>query len=443
MNLWPYQEEGATWLTTKRGALLADEMRLGKTPQAIVAADMIGARSVLVLCPAVARINWIREFNKFSILSRPAAAIMSSGAPTCPNGVTVCSYDLAVRKDVLPRLLAIRPDVLVCDESHYLKSATTQRTAAVLGKSGLVHTARRFWFLSGTPAPNYPSELWPLLHVLGVYPGKYDSFVRRFCTGFHDGREFKVTGGKNEADLRRLMAPIVLRRRMKDVWKDMPELTFTDVVVEPGEVDHETWFPDWRFNPHRKDDVAKQEAILRAALSGAKGADAFKILEGLAGSTATLRRWTGLAKVEPALELIKAELDAGLDKIVVFAVHRDVIRALIDGLRDYGAVSLFGGTPTAKRQRNIDRFTTLPKYRVFIGNVQAAGTAIDLSVANNVIFVESDWVPGNNAQAAMRVHHKNQTRPVLVRFLSAAGQMDEAITKALNRKARSLMKLFD
>lgn len=426
-------------------ALLADEMGLGKSAQAITAADQVGARSVVVLCPAVARVNWLREFDKFSPFSRPGAVIKTRHDKPVAGGVTACSYDLAIRPDVLRELKAVAPDVLVCDESHYLKSHDAQRTKAVLGKDGLVHTAERLWCLSGTPAPNDPSEIWLLLYVMGVYKHSRDAFIKRFCTGYFDGCDFKVTGGKNYGQLRDLLGQIMLRRKKEQVMLELPPIRFTDVVVEPGEVDEEVWFPEFRISPSSRRDLAEQDQAAQAMLKLKRrsGEDLFKLLEGMAGSMPTLRRWTGLSKVGPAVEIIKNDLANGVDKIVVFAIHRDVIMALSEALRPYGAVHLYGGTPPAKRQRNIDKFQRNPKCRIFIGQVAAAGTAITLTAASDVLFVEADWVPSNNAQAAMRVHRIGQSNPVLVRFLGAAGSIDEQVQKVLRRKTETLAKLFD
>jgi SNF2 family DNA or RNA helicase len=102
-----------------------------------------------------------------------------------------------------------------------------------------------------------------------------------------------------------------------------------------------------------------------------------------------------------------------------------------------------GAIDPATRQRNVDNFMKNPKYKVFIGNIQAAGTAITLTSAHNIVFIEQDWVPGNNAQAAMRVHRIGQTKPVHVRVLYLPDTIDEKIARILKCKTRDLIALFD
>lgn len=408
---FPYQLVGADWLATKRHALLADEMGLGKTVQAVLAAKKIGAERILAVCPAVARFTWARHFGwagyrAFPILSRRDYQYR------VPNeGVVVTSYDLL---DVVQ--LMEQWDVIIADECHFLKSLEAQRTNNLYSKRGLVHLADVFWNVSGTPVPNHAGELWQMLYVFGVYRKSYEEFVAEFCVVRDTPYGERITGTKtkNIPALRALLAPFMLRRKKKDVLKDLPEILFADLPL-PGEP------VDFSVMDH---------ADLEA-------------LETIYESVSALRRHVGLSKVAAIVDLVRDELDAGLDKIVLFAIHRDVIAMLETALKRYGAVSLHGGTPAAQREKNRVRFQTDPKCRVFIGQVIAAGTAIDLTAACHAIFVESDWVPGNNAQAAMRLHRIGQTRPVLIRFASLGGSLDEQIQATLRRKAKQLVQLFD
>jgi SWI/SNF-related matrix-associated actin-dependent regulator 1 of chromatin subfamily A len=159
---------------------------------------------------------------------------------------------------------------------------------------------------------------------------------------------------------------------------------------------------------------------------------------------ARLRRLTGIAKASTTVELLQDELATGaLDKVVVFAHHREVLRTLAAGLARFGVVTVDGDTSPARRQAAIDRFQTDSATRVFLGQITAASTAITLTAACHVVFAEASWVPADNLQAAKRVHRIGQTRPVLVRFISLAGSLDEAITEVLRRKTRLLAQIMD
>jgi SWI/SNF-related matrix-associated actin-dependent regulator 1 of chromatin subfamily A len=157
----------------------------------------------------------------------------------------------------------------------------------------------------------------------------------------------------------------------------------------------------------------------------------------------------GLAKLRGAVEYITDMLDNLPDdrKVLVFAHHADVIRGLLRHLGEYSPVVLVGESKQKDREDAVNKFLLDPKCRVFIGNIQAAGTAITLvgpkCKCSDVVFVESSWTPMDNAQAACRVHRIGQKDGVVARMLSAAGTVDDLINGLLVRKARDFTQLFD
>lgn len=459
--LFPYQKEGAEWLSRKRYCLLADDMGLGKSAQAITAAELVGSLPVLILTPAVGRLNFLREFEKFSTRSLNICALLTAADKSkVPNAdVVICSYDLAQTAGVHAALSSRAWSITVLDEVHFLKSATANRTSRVFGPGGLIHRSERVWCLSGTPAPLHPGELWVMLYCLGVTKLSQPAFTERYTTGVDlEVRpgvwSRKVTGGRNLSELRALLAPFMLRRKKEDVMADLPPIRFNDVTVEPAVVDNFKWstyFDNYlSYGPRGRSvfeaDVAKAENTVKTLLSDVgMGAPGQKIMEGLADKPEikSLRRWVGLQKVGSVIQMVAAELEANAyQKIVLFACHRDVIEELEIGLKKFGAAKIYGGTPPNKRDRGVQKFQNDPKCRVFIGQILAAGTSITLTAASEVGIVEADWTPGNNAQAIMRVHRYGQKEKVNCRFFAVAGY-DEKITRVLKQRARTLTELFD
>lgn len=449
-----YQQAGTEFLARRRLALLADEMGLGKSLQAIQACDRIGAQRVCVLCPASARVNWIREFERWSTQTRVFVPVYTSHQVVGPNQSAVCSYSIIGRGNHV-ELLDDRWDVLILDECHGLKAAGTKRTWAVLGPDGVIHRAGRTWFLSGTPAPNHVGELWTMLFTMGVTALNYDAFIDRYCTGFDDGYRWRITGTNTARipEVRDMLSTIMLRRRKKDVMKQLPPIHYGEVTVEPGEVDTALCFPEF-FIPHSREDelfarIQQERTALESTLSVRKQSPApdqtlARVLESMSDSVVTMRRFDGLRKVAPVATMLREELDNDYYKVVVFAIHKWTIENLRRALSGYGAMSLYGGTSVAKRQRNIDKFQDPDsKARVFIGNIQAAGTAITLTAAHHVVFVEQSWVPGENAQAAMRCHRIGQTQPVTVRFVSLNESTDQQVVRVLRKKTKELTQVFD
>jgi SWI/SNF-related matrix-associated actin-dependent regulator 1 of chromatin subfamily A len=450
IELFPYQKDGARWLAERQTALLADEMGLGKSAQAIHAADLANAGRILILCPASLRQNWERELLRFSSRERLVQIIMNRSARWSKDASIICSYDLAIEhpKD------AGEFDLLVLDEVHYLKSPKAKRTKAVFGTKGWVRKAKRVWAMSGTPAPNHAAELWILLYTFGMTKLGYGEFVDRFCTTYDSGYGLVVTGTKRErmSELKELLSRLMLRRRKEEVMKELPPITYQDLVVEPSEVDLEVEasFIQYVFPADRRSDLWRKLEMEKALIHelvkshGGFKDSVMKGLEALAQSVSTLRRYTGLQKVPEAAKLIASELESNAyDKVVIFAIHRDVIEGMRARLAAFGPVTLYGKTDADKKDRNVKKFQENEKTRVFIGNILAAGTGITLTAAHQVVFVEQDWVPGNNAQAMMRCHRIGQTKPVTVRFFGLSNSLDERVAQILKRKTRELTEIFD
>jgi SWI/SNF-related matrix-associated actin-dependent regulator 1 of chromatin subfamily A len=457
-TLFPFQQEGARFLSTRTWALLADEMGLGKTAQAIVGCDTIGAERILVLCPAVARINWSREFKKFSTRSRHITVLLDGSTKIKPTDTCIiCSYDLLLKNSIRSDLSQLQWEVVILDEMHYLKNRNAKRTRIVFQQ--LVSMATRgVWALSGTPAPNHAAELYPFLSAAGIWKDSYWAFVKRFCVTRETVYGIQFIGVQRVEELRSLLAPIMLRRKKEDVLKDLPTILFTNVLVEAGKVDMNLWYPEIARGtvPEAKirEQIAAEENSVNAILNmtGQRSDAATEALSALQeqaleqknGQVIMSRRYLGLSKVPPIAEIIKEELNAqAYEKIVLFAWHKDVIRLLTALLQEYHPLVLYGGTPVLERDKRIQSFQTKKKHRIFIGQVKAAGVAISLTAACEVAFVESSWTPADNAQAAMRVHRIGQTKPVRVRFFGVADSTDEVIQRVLRRKTRDMVQVFD
>lgn len=427
MQLYPYQQAGVDFLAGRKAALLADDPGLGKTVQAIRACDAAMVLKVLVICPAGVLENWKREIAKYRQGDWSAF---------------VTSFEKAAGSD-FHRLIAHGNewDVLIIDEGHYLKTVTAKRTTAIYGKRAEMGTlaiaakAAQVWVLTGTPAPNDPSELFT--HLRALHPAAVTSsrtgqpwtqhqFMNAYCVLKHTGFGMKIDGSKNEAELHRKLDGFMLRRRKGDVLKDLPPIRFGEVWLEAD-----------------ADGVPAEEAeIVRQALA-VKGVEGLRTIAAN-GSVSRLRRLTGMAKALPAAQWINDWLDSTPKekKIVVFAHHKDVVETLYDKLHTR-AVRVSGASNTKERQQAVDRLQTDPAVRCFIGNIQAAGVGITLTAASDLLFVESSWVPAENEQAAQRIHRIGQAEPCLVRFAMIAGSIDEDIQRAVSRKMESIAKVVD
>lgn len=402
--LRPYQEIGRDFLAGRRHALLADEMRVGKTPQAVLAAQKVLAQRTLVVCPAIAVLQWMGEWWRWW----PQAGV----APT------VVSYD-RLRLNATG-ILANDYDLAIVDECHFAKNPTAQRTKLIYGKGGVGHRAKRMWVLSGTPAPKHAGELWPMLYAFGATALTYDQFLRRYCT--INRFTLKITGTKEKMipELKALLGKVMLRRTRKEVAPDMPKIAYNFLAVDPAGK------PDYRTP------TGLSDSQLLAWLEAHSTADQED------------RQAVAQAKVPALLDEIADAIGNGLLKqTVVFGWHVEPLRALAAGLnlRGIRAAIITGATPPTERQR-IQADFRQGNAQVVVANILAAGTAIDLSSASHGYFLELDWVSGNNEQAANRLVSMEKKDPVTFDVVTWPGSTDDRVQRVLLTRASQLRKLY-
>ncbi len=431
--LYPYQEDGVDFLVNHTRGMLADDCGLGKTLQTIRAADREHVEMILVVCMTVGKQMWGRAFSDQQQLYRPVKILKDADDTVC-RGVNIISYDALSLSSKINRYgLAIgRWPLVVLDEAHMLKNFTANRTKMIYGPGLAVCThADRVWALTGTPMPNHAGELYP--HLLTLHPEalkrhngetmSQTQFEDVYCKVSHGPYGRTISGSKNLHELAAKIQPMFLRRKKKDVLKDLPPMLF---VTEPLTVD--------------PNDINLQSAVLSIGRGLYEGI-AFTDLANLPISSE--RRALGLYKAPYVADLIDSELRDTHEKRIVFCHHRDVIHYLQERLLEYIPAVIVGGMSGVEMDRQAQLFQNDPKCRLFIGQIQAAGTTIDLTAASNVIMAEGSFVPKDDYQAASRAHRIGQKDGVLVRYLHVPDTLDEKIFKAMARKANDAALLFD
>ena len=406
MILRPYQEEGVEFLAARRHALLADEMRLGKTPQAIRAACAVQARNVLVVCPAIAVQQWRQEFTRW-------------WTGCAPPHLIVRSYDRA--KMEREQLLAEQWDVTVVDECHFAKNPEAQRTKLVYGKDGLGWVSKRMWALSGTPAPKNAAELWPMLRAFGVTGMTYAEFVRRYCYCKPDTIVPMGTRVSMIPELRLLLTRVMLRRKRREVAPDMPDISYSFLNVEP--VSHaDLDIPADSFSDEQ----------LGAWLESNPSADPEDRI--------AVAKAKALPLVEDIMFALENELYA---QTVVFGWHTEPLQLVAKALQERGVQTglITGQTGDAARQAHQTDFRE-GRTQVIVANILAAGTAIDLSAASHGYFLELDWVSGNNVQAANRLVSMDKVEKVTFDVVTWLGSVDDRVQRSLLRRVKELAILY-
>lgn len=448
LSYLPFQEAGIEYLVLHHDALLADEMGLGKTIQVIGLMNALSSiRRTLVICPASLKINWKNEIMQWSM--RPFTVhVIDPGSEWIPADIVVMNYEQVTKhRDAI---MATQWDLLVCDESHYLKNSKSQRTQNIVGhwdndpaKRIYPIRAKRRVFLTGTPVLNRPKELWTTVRALDRHGLGTDwhAFHTRYCAGYKDRFGWQIDGASNLEELQgRLRSSIMLRRKKADVLKELPPKRRQIIMLEPVTLgakqalknEEELRKTEAEIEALRAEvealSVNQTDAKYKAAVQKLASIESIAFTE-----TSKVRHRTALAKLPMVMDHLVNVL-ASEDKIVVFAHHHNVIDCLVEGLAEYGVVSFDGRTNVERRQAAVDVFQNDPKTRVIVGSIGAMGSGWTLTAASYVAFTELDWVPGNMSQAEDRLHRIGQTESILVQHLMLNGSFDGRMAKTIVSK---------
>lgn len=427
-ELRPYQKVGANFMFSRSSSLLADEMGLGKTIQAIELINLLHPGRVLIVCPASVRQNWKEELRSWLNTPYSIEVIQSGNDKIYPNTqIHIVSYNLLLNKNVFKQIEAIARGLIICDEAHFLKNIKSKRTKAVLSRKGVGHLFAKHVFLTGTPVLNRPAELYPLLKTISRDPEiramSYHTFAERYNGLYQDGwGVFKLGNATNIEDLKRKLAPIMLRRTIEEVGEQLPKVNMNLITLEQT--------PDIEKIIRLEDEMYVSGSATQ---------------EEAYGNMATLRRLTALAKLPQCVSFIKDTLETE-GKVVVFAHHREVIDRLRQQLSGYGIALLWGAMSDTVKSENINKFINQKEIRIFIGQIDAAGQGINglQKVCNKIIFVEPAWTPGQIAQAIGRLRRIGQfAAHIFAYMLLAKGTIEEAMVKSMVYKDEIIQKLMN
>lgn len=403
MKLLPYQSQSVDWLQSRPVAFLALEQGLGKT----IVASTEAQTPILVVCPASLKFNWLDELSKW----RPELKVQVIRKASDPINPT--SQAWIINYDILTRVELPQVQTLIADECHYAKSHKATRTKAL---SKLIRKTPRVRLLSGTPAPNRPIELWPLLYATRVTKLGWMEFGFRYCAGWKTPwNTYDFNGASRLDELYALLEPVMLRLTKAQVLPQLPPKQYKVIELD--------------LPVDKREKALDIEAIERSPHNVA-----FEAL-------ADILHMNAQRKLPLAIQHIKDVLESE-NKVVVFANHTDIIEDLASALEKYGVVTLTGKTPQSKRQEVVKQFQTDDATRVFIGNIKAAGVGHTLTAASRVIFVESSWSPADLEQCTDRCHRIGQVDHVIAEILTIHRSIDAQMLHSAISKLEVISKII-
>ena len=405
-----YQLAGIEHLATRSHALLGDDMGLGKTLQVLFALPERAA--AIIVCPSSLKWNWAAEAKTW----RPDLNVnIRSGRDSFvwprQGELVIVNYE------ILPEQPGHRPTgypiALVTDESHRVKNRKSQRAQRVLALSKACNTV---WAITGTPLLNRPLDLWNVLEAHEMARMTFNSwtkFVELFNGG--PGEWGGVVWGTPKPVVPEMLRRVMLRRTRREVLSELPDETVIDIPLP----------------------IADQKlARCLDAIAGEMGAD-FS-LEGIRGNRVAFEE---LSRVRaelsearwPVVEEIVEDNEENEVPLLVFSAYRHCVDRL-DQREGWAAIT--GDTPAERRQQIVDDFQA-GKLKGVALTITAGGVGLTLTRAWRVLFVDLDWVPANNAQAAARVNRIGQTsNRIEILRLIADHPVDRRVVQLLDHKRR-------
>jgi hypothetical protein len=456
LELMPHQGQVvAAAAAGHRTFLLADEPGLGKTAEALLAAEAANAYPLLVVVPSVVKTNWAREAARWTP-HRPVTVVQGDG-----EAVDGFADIVVLNYEVLDRHMGWLGDFdfrgMVVDEAHFIKNKTSQRSQRVLALSDRIRSraARPLLMaLTGTPLINDIDDFRAIWQFLGWIDDSkpLDQLMDVLEeTGLTPAdRGFYAAARQCVIDLG------IVRRRKLDVAADIPARRIADLPVElDGRAGRSIRAAEQNLVARM---VAQYETALanRSSDAGVEGID-HDLVRRVAQSELkdtttkqsgenvfTMMRRIGQAKAELAADYA-TQLARSAGKVVFFAKHIDVMDAAEETFARQGVrfSSIRGDQTPTVRQANVDAFVNDPDVAVAVCSLTAAGVGLNLQVASNIVLAELSWTDAEQTQAIDRSHRIGQSEPVTAWRIIAAQTIDARIAGLIDGKAGLAARALD
>lgn len=432
---YEYQREGICFGLEHKRIIIGDEPGLGKTLQSIGIVDTANAYPCLVICPSSLKINWQREFEKFTDKS---ALVLDNNVRTTwgyllsmgVHQVAIVNYESLRKffvwdirggkqfrlKDVVfnPQIQAFKS--IIIDESHRVKDPSAQQTIFTKGLS-----VGKDWciLLSGTPVVNRPEDLIAQLSIMNRLSefGGRAKFIADYCT---DPKDKTAEPAVPLSELsRQLYNTCMIRREKAKVLPQLPDKTRVDLYIEISN--------DKEYNLAAEDLAAYLQEYTECTDWEIRRKMRMEALV----KFMTLRSLATKGKIAQAVDFIRTFLDSGKKLIVFCSLHE-----IVDELQKVfpRAVTVTGRDSAVNKQASVDAFQNNPNVQLIICSIKAAGVGLTLTAASDVAFIELAWTYADCCQCEDRAHRIGQKDNVTCYYLLGRGTIDHTIYRLIHRK---------
>lgn len=433
---YQYQREGILYGMEKKRLIIGDEPGLGKTLQSIGIVDTANAYPCLVICPSSLKINWQREFEKFTdksamVLDNNTRSTFGYLMKMGVHHVAIVNYESLKKffvwdiksdgktfrlKDVVfSDFIRIFKSIII-DESHRVKDPSAQQTIFTKG----ISVGKEYVImLSGTPVVNRPNDLVAQLSIMNRLKdfGGYSKFVADYCA---DAKDKNAQPAVPLSELsKRLYDNCMIRREKSKVLPQLPDKTRVDLYVEISNGD------EYRL---AAEDLAE---YLRQYTECTDRDIRRKMRMEALVRFMTLRALATKGKVSQAIDFIRNFIANG-KKLIVFCALHEVVDMLQKAFPK--AVTVTGRDTAISKQSSVDAFQNNPDVMLIICSIKAAGVGLTLTSSSSVAFLELPWTYADCCQCEDRAHRIGQKDNVTCYYLLGRGTIDNTIYNLIHKK---------
>ena len=464
------------------------EQGTGKTPIVINRICLEGGRKrkehkklyrALIICPSQVRLNWKNEFQRFPINTgklgvlrgdpiKRTRTLMDVVRETDDHNWAVAIIGIDSVPNTIDQLKLLKWDLIVLDESHYIKSVRTNRAKCCLSFNDSLKYKQRM-ALTGTPIGNSVFDLYAQLEFLGKGLSGFTTF-KNFC-GFHGIYEHNDTTGNSVSRLVGIKGLPLIQERLTRLsyitTKKEAGLKLPDKVYSVSEVEMTT-VQAKLYDKLRKELVVEIEQILSGPTTQDRAITVNHILTRLlrlAQITSGHVKWDGdnveqipgiNPKVEELLRIYKEEISIDpLSKCIVWCTFVEDMRIISQSLSDCGINHAGYHKVIQKKYKYKDSFNAQlafncdPNIKIFLANPASAGEGLNIlgydtknettskTYTSHVIYFSSNWSMIQRSQSEARAHRRGTRTNINIIDLVIPGTIDEDIRKRVMEKMKT------
>lgn len=482
----PYQEIGIKFIIDSGfSCILGDQMRLGKTPQVLMAIRN-SKKKTLILVRSANLWQWIREYKVWTDSLELGIFPIVGTKNFIPQGFSayILSMDTFSRPGMVEKLLSFGFECVIVDEAHSFKNTESKRSRALvsflheISKVEYIKTVdfscwncNHHWseevtlhvkleqglqsidsvkyskcpscntsigttiqtekipakrkcgvvLLTGTPIKNRAEEYFIPLNL--VDPASFPSLENfRYRWLIQDSKGKWSRIHPNKLEaFREKISPYYLRREKEDVYTDLPEINRIFTVIT---IDDENLKKAYNSVLDRLEE--KQGAIGNLTFANS------------IGEMAQLRRICGMSKIQWAANYIDISLeDSESSRYAIGIHHKDVRDSLAYSIGNWRCLKLSGEDSAEQKDWIMTKFENSPE-RILILNMIAGGIGMDFHYCNNVLVLERMWSSADEEQFEFRFYNPDRSimgnRSTQIEYIIAKGTIDQFLYDLIEEK---------